>query len=117
MEAIINLTSIELVFDDLTVDWCKEIVSNTPVDETGMTLIERGNGFYKLTNPNITVDTDFYIKETLTPENFAVGIFGIADGDIALNSTVAKEVSITDIKGVDFDTGQHSLTNIKNTVG
>lgn len=35
----------------------------------------------------------------------------------ALDSTVAKEVSIDDIKGTGFDTGQHNLKEIKNTIG
>jgi len=104
MEAIINLTSTGLVFGDLTIDWCKKISDNTDVSQTGMTLVERGNGFYRLTNPNITEDTDFYIKETTTPDNFAIGIFGIADGDIALNSTVAKEATLDTIMGGGFST-------------
>lgn len=134
MEAIINLTSTGLVFGDITIDWCKKISDDTDVSQVGMTLVERGNGFYKLTNPNITEDTDFYVKETATPANFAIGIFGIADGDMALQSTlltvpaetatqvdsssvIAKEASLDSVKGSGFDTGQHSLTNIKNTIG
>jgi len=88
MEAIINLTSTGLIFDDLTIDWCNRISDDFAVSQIDMELVERGNGFYKLTNPNITEDTDFYVYETATPENFAVGIFGIADGDIAQQSTL-----------------------------
>jgi len=100
MEAIVNLTSTGLVFGDITVAWCKKISDDTDVSQTGMTLVERGNGFYKLANPNITEDSDFYVYETATPANFAIGIFGIADGDIARDSTVAKEATLTTITDI-----------------
>ncbi|MCK4786200.1 MAG: hypothetical protein KAV87_20755, partial [Desulfobacteraceae bacterium] len=81
MEAIINLTSIGLAFADITVDWCKKISNDSAVSQTGMTLVERGRGIYKLTNPNITEDTDCYVYETAIPANFAVAIFSPADGN------------------------------------
>jgi hypothetical protein len=91
---IIKLGNTELDFADITVEWCKKISNNAAVSQTGMTLTERGGGIYKLTNPNITEDTDYYIYETASPENFVVGIFSPADNDLARQTTLASILSI-----------------------
>ena len=87
---IIKLVSIELAFGDITVEWCKRISDNVAVSQTGMTLVERGSGIYKLTNPNINADTDYRVFETATPANAAVGIFSPTDGDIARASVCTE---------------------------
>ena len=99
-DAIINLISTGLAIGDCTVDWTKKISDNGAVSTSEHSLTERANGYYKYSNPNITEDTDFYIKETATPANFAIGIFSLADNDIALDSTVAKEATLVTVDGL-----------------
>lgn len=107
MEAIINLTSTGLAFSGITVDWCKRISDDVNVSQAGMTLISRGNGIYKLTNPNIEEDTDFYVKETAVPDNSAVGIFSPADGDLARASVLLTQVESI-ISTIESSRGHHT---------
>jgi hypothetical protein len=64
--------------NDITWDWCKTLDAGVNVSTTGATLTSRGEGWYVLTNANITVDTDFKIHITADSTNYATGIFEIA---------------------------------------
>lgn len=177
---VIDLTDTGLVIGTVTVDWVKQISDGASVSLTSHTLTERGNGIYIYANPNVTEDSDFRMHVTSDVTNYVVGILSLADGDLALNSTVAKEAtlingtnglgalkilidavqldlnnpdqykaditalaleatvvalnnisvadveassvlskeaSLDEIKGVGFDTNQHNLKEIKNTIG
>lgn len=46
-----------------------------------------------------------------------MGITMRGTDNAAIDSTVAKEASLDDIKGTGFDAGQHNLKDIKNTIG
>lgn len=106
-DSIINLISTELVIGDCTVDWTKKIANDAAVSTSGHSLVERGNGIYKYSNPNITEDSDFYIKETATPANFAVGIFSPADGDIARASVLLGQAESI-IAVIESSRGHHT---------
>ena len=98
-KSIIDLTSTGLVIGDITVDWINQISNDASVALTSHTLTERGNGIYVYDNPNVTEDSDFRLHETATPANSVVGILSLADGDLALDSTVAKEATLSTVDG------------------
>lgn len=93
-KAVIDLTTAGLVVGDITVSWCKKISNNSAVSVSGLALEERGDGIYVLDNPNVTEDSDFKVYITADSTKYSVGVFSPADGDIALDSTVAKETTL-----------------------
>lgn len=94
-KTVVDLTNTGLVIGSLTVDWVKQISDGASVSLTSHALAERGNGIYIYSNPNVTEDSDFRIHETATPANSVVGVLSLADGDLALDSTVAKELTLS----------------------
>lgn len=81
----------------VTIDFCKTMAGVT-VSQVGMTLTELGVGKYVLMNPNITERT--IISGYLTTDStksFSV-LMDPVDGDIAKDSTVAKEATLALVK-------------------
>jgi len=87
------------VIGDFTIDFCKTM-AGAAVSQAGMTLTELGVGKYVLMNPNITERT--IISGYLTADSsksFSL-LMDPVDGDIAKDSTVAKEVSLARVLGL-----------------
>lgn len=105
--AIVNLGKTGLLIGQLTMV-LKTVSGDVNVSQVGMTLTERGNGRYKLTNPNIAEDSDFYVYETNDPSHYAFGIFSLADGDMARNSTSTQILNT--LAAVGGLTGAHKVT-------
>lgn len=78
---------------DLTLDWARKMSDDTDVDISVYTLFEDGDGIYTI-SATVTEDARFRLHVTADPTKYAVAGLSPADGNIALDSTVAKETTL-----------------------
>jgi hypothetical protein len=96
-KVLIELGATGLLIGGLTFDFCKRVTDpSQDVNTGGATLAELGNGAYLL-DVAVTEDTAFRVHVTADTADYAIGIFSNADGDLALDSTVAKEATLVTV--------------------
>lgn len=89
-KSVIDLETAGLSLSDIEYEFCVAISDGTSISTSGSSLSPAisGSEVYIIDNPNITEDTVFRVFVSADSTKEAKGIFSLADGDLALQSTL-----------------------------